>query len=249
VRTAAAATVSLAGRHLFEPLLAALFPSCCPLCDVLLASPTRGPLCERCLGSLPRHRVGVCGCGQPLPLAVPPPCGRCRRQINPLPEGANLGPYEGSLRGAVLALKFGGRRRLATQLARALWTEPRVRTLLADEAILVPVPLHGRRLRQRGFNQSELIARELARLSRQPLRAQALRRRRDTSAQTGLTAAQRRANVAGAFEVRRRDAVLGRTVVLVDDVYTTGATARACARALRQAGARSVRLLTVARTA
>ena len=245
----AVASVALAGRYVLEPLLAALFPSCCSLCDVLLARPTAGPLCESCVDRLPRHTAEVCDCGHPMPEGVQPPCGRCRRQLNPLPEGASLGPYEGGLRSAVLALKFGGQRRLAAQLARVLWRAPRVRALLATEATLVPVPLHARRLRERGFNQSELIAAELSRLSGRPLCAEALSRARNTSAQTGLSAAQRRANVAGAFTPRRPSGVLGRSVVLVDDVHTTGATARACARALRQAGATSVRLLTVARTA
>lgn len=244
----AALCTVFAGRYVAEPLLAALFPSRCPLCDVLLARPTSGPLCERCLDGLPRHAAAACRCGHPMPAGILPPCGRCRRQLNPLPEGASLGPYEGALRSAVLALKFGGQRRLAAQLARVLWTVPRVRELLAAEAVLVPVPLHPRRLRRRGFNQSELIARELRRLSGQRLCAVALTRRRDTHAQTGLSAAQRRVNVAGAFAAHRTDNVRGRAVVLVDDVYTTGATARACARALRQAGATGVRLLTVART-
>ena len=239
----------LAGRYVVEPLLAALFPSDCPLCNALLARPTGGPLCQQCLNALPRHGATVCACGHPLPAGALPPCGRCRRQLNPLPEGASLGPYEGALRSAVLALKFGGRRRLAVQLARVLWSVPGVRALLAADAILVPVPLHARRLRRRGFNQSELIARELARLSRQRLCAGALTRRRDTSAQTGLSAAQRRANVTGAFVVQRASCVHGVTVVLVDDVYTTGATARACAQALRRAGVKGVRLVTVARTA
>jgi ComF family protein len=245
----APAGAMLAGRYAVEPLLAALFPSDCPLCNALLARPTRGPLCQPCLDGLPRHSAPVCACGHPLPTGVLPPCGRCRRQLNPLPEGASLGPYEGALRSAVLALKFGSRRRLAAQLGRVLWGVPRARALLAADVLLIPVPLHARRLRQRGFNQSELIARELARLSGRRLCAGALTRRRDTSAQTGLSAAQRRANVSGAFAVQRGSHVRGHTVVLVDDVYTTGATARACAQALRQAGVKSVRLLTVARTA
>jgi ComF family protein len=102
-------------------------------------------------------------------------------------------------------------------------------------------------MRKRGFNQSELLAEELGRRAGLAAAASALVRRTDTPPQTGLSAAARRANVRGAFAVRRRGLVAGRTVVLVDDVLTTGATASACARALTQAGAREVRLLTAAR--
>jgi ComF family protein len=113
--------------------------------------------------------------------------------------------------------------------------------------VLAPVPLHPRKRRERGFNQAELIARELAARSGLPLAPGALVRRIDTPPQAGLSAAARRRNVARAFAVRQCARVAGRRVVLVDDVLTTGATAQACSRALAAAGARAVRVLTVAR--
>jgi ComF family protein len=124
---------------------------------------------------------------------------------------------------------------------------PECRHVLGAPAVLVPVPLHPRRLRERGFNQSELLAHALGRRSGLVVAPDALVRRKETPPQTGLTASARRSNVSGAFAVRRRSQVAGRVVVLVDDVVTTGATARACAAALRAAGTTEVRLVTAAR--
>jgi ComF family protein len=237
---------STAARRLVDPVLAVVFPSACPACGAGLAQPTRGPLCEACWSGLPRHRGGACACG--VPLSDPTPeCARCRRGLSPISSGTSLGPYAGALRTLVHELKYRGRRRVAARLAEVLVAEPAVAGLLRDAEALVPVPMHPRRRRQRGFNQAELLAQELARRCGVPLVPDALVRRRDTATQTGLSAAARRRNVAGAFAVRRRARVAGRTLVLVDDVVTTAATALACARALRAAGACDVRLLSVAR--
>jgi ComF family protein len=144
-------------------------------------------------------------------------------------------------------MKFHARRRVAARLAEALLASADVRATLAGADVLVPVPLHPRRRRERGFNQSALLARALARPAGLRVAEDALARREDTPPQTGLSAARRRANVAKAFVVRRRPAGAGRVGGLGDDVLTTGATARACARALTQAGAAQVRLVTAAR--
>lgn len=161
--------------------------------------------------------------------------------------GLSVGPYEGALRLLVHELKFRGRQKVAERLADRIVEVPGCKGVLSPDAVLVPVPLHPRRWRERGFNQSELLANALGRRSGLPVAAKALVRRKDTAPQTGLTRAGRRSNVAGAFAVRHRGGVAGRVAVLVDDVVTTGATARACADVLRAAGAKEVRLLTAAR--
>jgi len=233
-------------RLLVDPILAVVFPSACPACGRLLARPRRGPLCEPCWAGLPRHRAVTCRCGLPLPAGLLA-CGRCRRRRQPFSSGASLGPYEGSLRLVVHELKYAGRRRAAERLAEALLEDAAVRALVETSDVLVPVPLHPRRQRERGFNQSALLAAEVGRRTARPTCADALVRRLDSQPQAGLSAAARRRNVRDAFAVRRRAAVAGRVVTLVDDVLTTGATALACARRLEEAGAREVRLLTVAR--
>ena len=240
-------------RLLFDPVLALVFPSPCPGCGGSVDRPTRGPLCDACWTALPRHRGTPCACGFPLPGGVSAPCGRCRRGLGPFTRGASLGPYEGTLRVLVHELKFRGRRRIAGRLAEMLSAAPGVEAVLsagpalAGAPVLVPVPLHPHRLRERGFNQSALLAQAVAETRGLRVVEGALTRREHTPPQTGLSAAQRRANVARAFVVRRRAPVTGRIVVLVDDVLTTGATARACARALLASGAAEVRLLTAAR--
>ena len=233
------------GSALVDPVLAVVFPQACPACQRPLDRPTRGPLCGPCWLSLPRHPQPPCACGGAASQAGA--CGRCRRGLSAFAAGASLGPYEGSLRTAIHELKYGGQRRVASRLAEAALREDAVRTVVAPGTVLVPVPLHPRRQRERGFNQSELLACEIARRTGAQIAPAALVRRADTPPQTGLTAAARRANVKGAFAVRQRARVAGRCIVLVDDVFTTGATARACARALREAGASDVRLLTMAR--
>jgi ComF family protein len=112
--------------------------------------------------------------------------------------------------------------------------------------LLIPMPLHWRRRWKRGFNQSELLARRVAQSVRVPL-SSALQRRRATRPQAGLTNAQRRQNLAGAFQVRKHSSVEDKHVLLIDDVLTTGATVNAAAAALKRAGARRVTVLTLAR--
>jgi ComF family protein len=152
-----------------------------------------------------------------------------------------IGPYEGSLRAIVHALKYQGRQTIATPLAVRMCAAGR--DVLAGADAVVPVPLHRSRERRRGFNQ----ARELARHLGLPL-LEGLRRVRKTAAQADLPAARRHANVRGAFATRIPDKLVeDLTLVLVDDVSTTGATLNACAAVLLAAGAREVRALTAAR--
>jgi ComF family protein len=227
-----------------DPVLAVVFPSWCAACGAPLGRPTRAPLCEGCW-VLPRHRGPVCRCGFALPAGAEAPCGRCRRGLTPFEAGASLGPYEAGLRTLVHELKYRGRRRIADRLAALMLAEASVERLLEGRPLLVPVPLHPRRLRARGFNQAELIARAIARGAGLALESRALVRRHDTPPQAGLSAVQRRRNVRGAFAAPLP--IAARPVVLVDDVFTTGATARACAAALREQGATEVRVVTAAR--
>lgn len=158
-------------------------------------------------------------------------------------HAASFGLYEGTLRSLIHLYKYSGMKPLARILGDYL---NRIAPSDRKFDAVVPVPLHWRRQWDRGFNQSELLARHVASSHGIPV-IQALKRARATQVQAGLASAGRRRNMAGAFRARNGAAVSGKDLLLIDDVLTTGATASACAVALKRAGAKSVALLTVAR--
>jgi ComF family protein len=153
---------------------------------------------------------------------------------------------DGIARAAILLSKHGGRLPLLRHLADLLAEEAPGHLDLTRWDLLAPVPLHWRRRLQRGYNQAEILARAVGRRHAIPVAVRALGRVRATPPQQGSAEARRR-NVRDAFRVRRPGRVMGRRVLIVDDVFTTGATANACARALLQAGAAAVGVLTLAR--
>lgn len=178
-----------------------------------------------------------------MPLDEEGRCALCRRGVRGFDAAYSFGFYEDALRELIQLFKYGRVQTLASPLGRLL-----ALALPSDQSfdMIVPMPLHWRKRWQRGFNQSELLAREISRRTSLPVK-RALRRVRNTSAQAGLTNAKRRLNVSGAFRARKLAAVNDQRILLVDDVMTTGATAAAAARALKLAGARHVTLLSLAR--
>ncbi len=244
-----------------ESLFATLFPGDCRLCGAPLVSISRLPVCEECLCSLRPISGGTCSiCGELLvsPFAISgehgePKCGLCRRLEPPYAKAVAYGSYAGGLRELIHLLKYERVRPAANVLGRMLSEavavlQPR---LGSEPTAVVPIPLHAEKLRQRGFNQSELIARaglKLLHSSQLVLKPALLERRRETQSQTGLTSHQRRENIRGAFAVAAGAQVSGQQFLLVDDVFTTGTTVSECARILRRAGASKVWVATVART-
>ncbi len=230
---------------LASALLDLLFPPRCVACGArgaVLCSecrariqPPRPPRCPRCGGPLPRDdtRCPLCAAGHG-PRALD-------RMIA-------AGVYEGTARKAILALKFEGQRRASVPLGELLAAAVRDAGERVD--VIVPVPLHASRLRARGYNQAELLARRCARLLAVPCRADVLTRTRATAPQVGLSLADRRRNIAGAFAQTtgaHLDMLAGRRIALVDDVTTTGSTLDAAASALREAAPAAILGLAVAR--
>jgi ComF family protein len=234
----------------FRALLDLLFPPLCHICKAFI--PEAGDLfiCAPCLEKITFLVTPLCSvCGTPFGTenGLDHICGACLR--NPTAPVCRSATYfDGSVQELIHRFKYGHRVHLSQPLG--LLTARALGPFCAQSApeLVVPVPLHRKRLRQRGYNQSQLIGGVLSKQWKVPLEVGNLRRVRWAEPQTSLHAEDRRVNVRDAFAVRDPRRTEGKRVLLVDDVLTTGSTMRACAEALRQAGAAEVFAVTVARS-
>ena len=244
-----------------ESLFATLFPANCRLCSAPLVNISRLPVCEECLLDIRPIAGGTCVvCGERLmsPYVLSEAgegkCGLCRRLDPPYVKAVAYGSYSGGLRDLIHLLKYEQVRPAANVLGRMLAEAitPLESTFGDGPVQVIPVPLYVGKFRQRGFNQSELIAKAALKLNsaggKLVLQDRILERRRETLSQIGLTRHQRRENMRGAFAIARPELVDGREFLLVDDVFTTGTTVSECAKVLRRARASKVWVATVART-
>jgi len=232
-------------------ILSLLFPEGCPLCEQPLDEGCRAGVCSACWGEVRPSAGSRClRCGFPYG-----PCGKgegplclsCARRAPAYDAGISFGAYAGRLAAVLRLLKYGGMPGIAGPLADAILAHRPCADFLHGAQLLVPVPLHPRRRRERGHDQAVELARALGLRLRLPV-AEALRRVRATPPQVGLAALERRSNLRGAFAARRDSRGLsGRVVCLVDDVWTTGSTLEEAARALRAAGPAAVLAFSAAR--
>lgn len=230
----------------FEAAVRFVAPTLCPIC----ATPVDGAaLCAGCWSKAQFITAPQCACcGLPFDFSVAPAslCGQCIASPPAFARARAALVYGDVSRDLVLALKHGDRLDLVPLVLPLL--QRAGRELLVENAVLVPVPLHPRRLLRRRFNQAAVLALALGRAAGRPVLPRALRRARNTPSQGHLGPAARRRNVRGAIKVAERaEDLRGARVVIVDDVMTTGATAEACARVLKRAGATAVDVLTLAR--
>ncbi len=236
-----------------DALVSVFFPSGCRICERLLTSASRVPLCEECLSSFERVPNIVCEvCGLPLPGLArsegePLLCPACQERTYAFDRARSFAVYQNAVVRAILLLKFEQIEPLGA------WFAERLAELVRDGGdrlaadVVVPVPLHRERERERGYNQAALLSKPLAKRLRLPHKAVLLMRTRARPDKQVLSLEERWESVRGAFATRPGSQVDNLRVLLVDDVLTTGATLEACARALREAGAKSVIGLTVAR--
>lgn len=227
-------------------LLDLALPPRCAVCRTIVAADDT--LCAGCWPSLTFITAPRCAaCGAPFAhdIGAAARCGACLAKPPRFTAARAPFAYDGAARAIALGFKLGDRPHLARLMAAHMARDGA--DWLGPGALLTPVPLHRWRLLTRGFNQAALLARAIGRASATPIAIDALVRGRRTAHSPGLNRRQRAANVRAAFRVPKPAQVAGRDVVLVDDVFTTGATAAACADALQRVGARTVRVLTFAR--
>lgn len=237
-------------RRVFLGILNAVLPARCLGCGSVVDAP--GTLCPQCWSAIDFLGPPQCACCG-LPFEVEPGeaalCGACLRRRPQFDRARAVFRYDDRSRRLVLGFKHGDR--LHGAPAYGQWMARAGAALLADAGVIAPVPLHWTRLFRRRYNQAALLAQALARECDVPVVPDLLVRRRRTPSQGRLNAAERYRNMRGAFALKDSYAkrIEGQRVLLVDDVFTTGATAGACARVLLQAGASAVDVLTLARVA
>ncbi|HKJ05379.1 MAG TPA: ComF family protein [Geopsychrobacteraceae bacterium] len=222
-----------------------LFPAACPLCYQTLPSSEPSAFCSSCRISFTPLPSGICSrCTLPFPSSNSSAhlCESCSRSLPPYLSVAAVGVYEAGLRKAVHRFKYEGGHDLDRPLGVLLFDKIKSAPI---PDLVVPVPLHKYRLRERSYNQSLLLARELGDHLSCPVSTDLLQRVRDTPQQQGLRARERARNLRDAFDCRRT--LTGERVLLVDDVMTTGATAAVCSQILLDAGASDVRVAVVGR--
>lgn len=227
-----------------EMLLSVLYPRRCPVCHEIV-TPKGERICPSCLGRVSFVKEPTClRCGKEIAAKEMEYCYDCSHHERSFQQGFALAVYDDVMRKSIRFFKNQGRQEYAEWYAAALWERygEKLKQLRADA--LVPVPIHRSRRNKRGYNQAELLAKELAGYLEIPVWPRALIRPIKTTAQKYLAAGERSLNLESAFAAGNQ-AVEGTSVILVDDIYTTGGTAEACTKVLLAAGAKEVYLVNI----
>jgi len=227
-----------------------IFPPCCVVCGELLQRHSSLALCKNCLQGISFIVSPLCPrCGMPFPAEEGGDhlCGQCLLEEKPYALARSVGRYEGTILTAIHKFKYHGKTGIGKALggimadfASGIWE-------MGTFDLIIPVPLHIKRLRERGFNQAVILARALSNRFHVPLDFSSLKRTRFTPPQVGLGRKERLANVKGAFSITTPRKIAGKKILLIDDVYTTGSTLVECSRVLLDANAEAVAILTAAR--
>ena len=230
------------GYSLASGILNSIFPSICPLCRKHSDIYSHSPICKSCWEGIGRYSGPSCRvCATPLVSEYAAVCKECMKDEPPFSLVLNYGIYSGALAEAIHQMKFYGIKRLAAPLGKLLLSLE-----IPECDAIVPVPLTKKGLRGRGFNQTLLVSKVLSKELKIPLHMDLLFKRKDTPPQIGLNAKERMKNIKGVFEASGR--IDNLRLLLFDDVMTTGATVRECAKTLIKAGAKEVFVITLARS-
>jgi len=231
-----------------ERLFQFFLPPQCHCCETFLGEDQQG-ICSDCLSKIHWIEPPFCSvCGIPFTSREVEnhPCGACMTKKKHFTMARALGSYEGSLREAIHRWKYQGKVNLTPFFGK--WMEEGLRRYWTPNPfnLVIPVPLHLKRLRERGFNQALLLAKELSRRTGIPYRKRILQKKRLTLPQVNLSGVEREKGVRGSFHLVGGEELEGKLVLLVDDVYTTGATVNECAKVLLAQGTERVDVLTLA---
>lgn len=221
-----------------------LFPRRCPVCDEIVL-PRGGLICPECVKSLSFVKGPVCKkCGKEVFSDRLEYCFDCTKHTRSFESGRALINYNDAAKDSMVKIKYKNKREYIDFYTEAICRryEKQITRMRAD--VLVPVPVHPSRMKTRGYNQAELLARGIGRSLGIPVRSDLLRRSRKTAPQKELNPAERLKNLEQAFEAEGNFAGI-ETVILIDDIYTTGSTIEACTRALKRAGVKTVYFLTI----
>ncbi|MEW6380360.1 MAG: ComF family protein [bacterium] len=236
--------------------LSILFPATCAICGSHLGWRSENPVCATCWEEVRLIQQPICPiCGQPFSdeagtdVSKKTYCNSCQECSPAFIQARSIFFYEGAIRHLIHEFKYQGNIRIGKFLARSMvscWDSSEADISSVD--CIVPVPIGRKKLRQREFNQSLILARQIGKKLKVPVYPFGLERVKEVAPQMKLSRLERMRNIQNSFRVRDGRKVCGRKVLLVDDVFTTGATARECSRVLRYSGAEEVRVLTLARS-
>jgi ComF family protein len=218
------------------------FSESCPVCKKPSTDHKTAPICPDCWQAVLPYKGHICQrCGTPLVSDVALTCGECLKDEPAFKSARSFGLYEGVLKMAINLFKYHRIKRLSKPLSDII-----LQTKLPPVDAIISVPLYKKRLRQREFNQSALFAKHLACSIGKPLILNCLIKTRDTMPQVGLSAKERGKNIRKTFAIGNKELIGGKNIMLIDDVYTTGATVRECSKVLKKAGAKDIYVITLA---
>jgi ComF family protein len=227
---------------MLSKFLRIFFPEPCPVCKNPSTYHKTAPICPDCWQTITPYKGPICQkCGKPLVADSSITCSDCLKDAPSFNWARSFGLYEGVLKEAVNLMKYYSVKRLSKPLSEIM-----LGMKIPQADAIIPVPLHKKKLRSREFNQSSSFARHISKSNGIPVILNALVKIKETVPQVGLNARERKKNIKNSFGLTNRELIQGKDIILVDDVFTTGATVRECSRLLKKQGAGDIYVVLLA---